>query len=77
VRRDEKREVILGVAARYRDATSYVMSQREWVEMAGMAGIENMGGPAVGFTPEFPTPTVERGASMAEVMKAMGHDHKK
>jgi hypothetical protein len=77
VPRDRKREVILGVAERYRDSTSYVMSRQEWTEMAGMAGIQNMGGPAVGFTPEFPTPTVERGATMAEVMKAMGHDHAK
>ena len=77
VPRDRKREVILGVAERYRDSTSYVMSRQEWTEMAGMAGLQNMGGPAVGFTPEFPTPTVERGASMAEVMKAMGHDHTK
>ena len=75
VPRNQKREVILGVGARYRDATSYVMSRQEWVEMADMMGIANMGGPAVGFTPEFPTPTIERGATMAEAMKAMGHDH--
>ena len=75
VPRDSKREVILGVAERYRDSTSYVSSRQEWIDMAGMMGINNMGGPAVGFTPEFPTPTVERGATMAEVMKAMGHDH--
>jgi hypothetical protein len=43
--------------------------------MADMMGSNNMGGPAVGFTPEFPAPTVERGATMAEIMKAMGHDH--
>jgi hypothetical protein len=70
---DQKRDVILGVAARYRDSTSYVMSRREWLEMADMMGIQNMGGPAVNFPPEFPTPTAERGATMAEVMKAMGH----
>jgi hypothetical protein len=75
VPREKKREVILGVGARYRDSTSYVMSRQEWIEMAGMMGIANMGGPAVDFTPEFPTPTVERGATMAEAMKAMGHDH--
>jgi hypothetical protein len=75
VPRSRKREVILGVGERYRDSTSYVMSRQEWVEMADMMGIANMGGPAVGFTPEFPTPTVERGATMAEAMKAMGHDH--
>ena len=42
--------------------------------MADMMGVANMGGPAVDFTPEFPTPTIERGATMAEAMKAMGHD---
>jgi hypothetical protein len=75
VPRNEKRRVILGVAERYRDSLSYVMTRQEWMEMAGMMGIANMGGPAVDFTAEFPTPTVERGATMAEVMKAMGHDH--
>ena len=75
VARNKKREVILGVAERYRDSTSYVMSRKEWSEMSSMMGIENMGGPAVNFTAEFPTPTVERGATMAEAMKAMGHDH--
>ena len=75
VPREKKREVILGVAERYRDSSSYVMSRKEWIDMAAMMGTNNMGGPAVGFTPEFPTPTVERGATMAEVMKAMGHDH--
>jgi hypothetical protein len=75
VTRNEKREVILGVGERYRDSTSYVMSRQEWLEMAEMMGIANMGGPAVNFTPEFPTPTIERGATMAEAMKAMGHDH--
>ena len=74
VPRKEKRAVILGVAARYRDSTSYVWSRTEWLEMSDMMGSNNMGGPAVGFTPEFPAPTVERGATMAEIMKAMGHD---
>jgi len=75
VPRNRKRDVILGVAERYRDSTSYVMSRQEWIEMSGMMGNNNMGGPAVDFTPEFPPPTVERGATMAEAMKAMGHDH--
>ena len=75
VPRDKKREVILGVGARYRDSLSYVLTRQEWIEMAGMMGINNMGGPAVDFTAEFPTPTAERGASMDELMKAMGHDH--
>ncbi|HKH92328.1 MAG TPA: hypothetical protein VKA54_11025 [Gemmatimonadaceae bacterium] len=73
VPRDQKRAVILGVAERYRDSTSYVMSRKEWLEMADMMGIHNMGGPAVDFPPEFQTPTVERGATMAEVMKNMDH----
>jgi len=75
VPRDQKRAVILGVAARYRDATSYVWTRKEWLEMADMMGSNNMGGPAVGFSADFPRPTVERGATMAEIMKAMGHDH--
>jgi hypothetical protein len=74
VPREKKREEILGVAARYRDSLSYVTSRKEWLEMADMMGIQNMGGPAVDFPREFPTPTVERGATMAEVMKATGHD---
>ena len=75
VPQNQKRDVILGVAQRYRDSTSYVMSRQEWIEMSAMMGTNNMGGPAVGFPPEFPAPTVERGATMAEAMKAMGHDH--
>lgn len=74
VPRDRKRAEILTAASRYRDSTSFVMSRQEWMEMADMMGIANMGGPAVDFTPEFPTPTLERGATMAEAMKAMGHD---
>ena len=39
--------------------------------MATMMGVANMGGPAVGFMPTFPTPTVARGASADDAMKAM------
>ena len=60
-------------AARYRDSSSFAMSRKEWSEMAQMMGVANMGGPAVGFLPEFPSPTVPRGATMAEVMKGMDH----
>jgi hypothetical protein len=74
VPRGGKRAAILEAAARYRDSTSSVWSRREWTEMADMMGSNNMGGPAAGFTAEFPAPTVERGATMAEIMKAMGHD---
>ncbi|MEO7966261.1 MAG: hypothetical protein ABIT38_20360 [Gemmatimonadaceae bacterium] len=69
VPRSRKREEILLAARRYRDATSYVQTRAEWLEMAEMMGVENMGGPAVHFLAGFPTPTVERGA----VMAAMDH----
>ena len=69
VPRGRKREEILRAAALYRDATSFVMSESDWRQMAAAMGIQNMGGPAVGFLPEFPAPTVARGAVMA------GMDH--
>ena len=75
VPKNRKRAEILLAAGRYRDSTSNVMSRQEWLEMSEMMGRHNMGGPAVNFPPEFPTPTIERGATMAEAMKAMGHDH--
>ena len=71
VPRDKKRQEILTAASRYRDSTSFVMTRKEWSEMATMMGVANMGGPAVGFTPEFPTPTVRRGATADEAMKGM------
>jgi hypothetical protein len=70
---DRKRAEILTAASRYRDATSFAMTPKEWVEMAQMMGIENMGGPAVGFLSAWPTPTIARGAPAAEAMKNMGH----
>ena len=73
VPRDRKRAAILEAASRYRDATSFPMSMAEWKSMGEMMGIENMGGPAVGFLAGWPTPTLARGASMAEAMKGMKH----
>jgi hypothetical protein len=73
VPRDRKRAEILTAAARYRDSTSFAMTRQEWSEMAQMMGVANMGGPAVGFLADFPTPTVPRGATMAEAMKTMDH----
>ena len=64
VPRNRKRAEILKAAARYRDATSFVMTPQEWRDMAQMMGVQNMGGPAVAFLADFPTPTVERGALM-------------
>jgi hypothetical protein len=73
VPRARKRAEILLAASRYRDDTSFAMTRDEWREMAGMMGTANMGGPAVGFLPTLPTPTVPRGATMEEAMRAM-HD---
>ena len=71
VSRSQKRTAILAAASRYRDATSFLMPLDEWKSMGTMMGVENMGGPAVGFLAGFPTPTLARGASMAEAMKGM------
>jgi hypothetical protein len=65
VPREKKREEILLAAERYRDATSFAMTQAEWLEMSHAMGVQNMGGPVVGLLPGFPEPTVERGAVMA------------
>jgi hypothetical protein len=64
VPRERKREEILLAAARYRDDTSYVVSEEEWREMARMMGVENMGGPAMGYLGDLPEGTVPRGAVM-------------
>jgi hypothetical protein len=65
VPREKKREEILRAAERYRDNTSFVMTEAEWREMSAMMGVQNMGGPVTGFLAGFPEPTVERGAVMA------------
>lgn len=69
VPRDKKREEILRAAEMFRDSTSYVITRQEWWDMAQMMGINNMGGPSVGFLAALPEPTVPRGMSMA------GMDH--
>lgn len=65
VPRAVKRAEILKAVERYRDDTSFIVSADEWRQMATHMGLENMGGPAVNFLPEFPTPTLARGAVMA------------
>jgi hypothetical protein len=64
VPRNRKRAEILLAARRFRDDTSYVMPVEAWRTMAHHMGIENMGGPAVGFLAPLPTPTVTYGAVM-------------
>ena len=64
VPRDRKRAEIMLAARRYRDDTTEVMSVPAWRVMSEHMGIENMGGPAVGFLSTLPTPTVTYGAVM-------------
>ena len=59
-----KRAEIMLAAARFRDDTSFVMPIDAWRTMASHMGIENMGGPSVGFLSALPTPTVTYGAVM-------------
>lgn len=72
VPQNKKREEILKAASRYRDRTSFAMTPAEWVDMAQMMGVQNMGGPAVGFLPELPVATVARGSTAALNIGAMG-----
>lgn len=72
VPRTKKRKEIMLAAERYRDRTSLVTTEAGWRAMAAMMGLNNMGGPAVNFLPEFPKPTVERGAVMFG-MEGMQH----
>jgi hypothetical protein len=69
VPRNRKRAEILRAIELFRDDTSYVTTVDEWRQMAIGMGLNNQGGPAVGFLPELPTPNVPRGMSMA------GMDH--
>lgn len=64
VPRSAKRAEILRAARLYRDDTSYVMPVTAWLAMSKHMGIENMGGPSVGFLPVLPTPSVTYGAVM-------------
>lgn len=73
VPRAAKRAEILRAVERYRDDTSFIVSAEEWRQMAQHMGLENMGGPAVNFLPEFPSPTLARGAVMTGM--DMGSTH--
>ena len=64
VSRDRKRAEILRAARLYRDDTSYVMPVQAWLTMSEEMGVENMGGPSVGFLPNPPEPTLTYGAVM-------------
>jgi hypothetical protein len=71
VPRDKKREEILKAGRAYRDNTSFVMSEADWLTMARQMGVNNMGGIAVGFLSPLPVGTVARGA----VVAGMQHDN--
>jgi hypothetical protein len=65
VPRSRKGAEIALAARRYRDDTTLVMASVDaWRTMAQEMGIENMGGPSVGFEAALPTPTVTYGAVM-------------
>lgn len=64
VPRDRKRAEILRAARAYRDDRTEIMSEAAWRTMSVQMGAENMGGPAIGFLPALPTPTVTAGAVM-------------
>ncbi len=78
VPRGEKRSLILQAAAAYRDDTTDVMSVDGWLRMSAMMGVHNQGGPAVGFFPALPTPSMPRGSVMRHDKDGNmigGHDH--
>jgi len=63
VPRDQKRQEILRAAERYRDDTSFVMTEREWADMSVSMGVENMGGHATDVLIARAEATVARGAT--------------
>lgn len=64
VPRNRKRAEIMLAASRFRDDSSYVMSEPAWRTMSTEMGLQNMGGAPVNFASELPAPTVTRGAVM-------------
>ncbi len=62
VARNQKRADIMKAVSLYRDRTSFVMTQAEWLDMSNAMGVNNMGGTATNFLAALPTPTTERGA---------------
>ena len=64
VPRGEKRALILEAVDAYRDDTTQIMTVEGWKKMSLAMGLENQGGPAVGFLPTLPTQTMPRGMVM-------------
>lgn len=66
--RGAKGQEILRAAARFRSDTVEATLPEAWLSLGERVGIANMGGPALGFPAELPTPTLVRGASLAGVL---------
>ncbi len=64
VPRGEKRALILEAVDAYRDDTTQIMTVEGWRKMSMAMGIENQGGPVVGFLPALPTLSMPRGMVM-------------
>ena len=64
VPRDQKRALIMKAASAFRDDTTEVMTVAGWRKMSLDMGVDNQGGPAVGFVPALPAPTMPRGMVM-------------
>lgn len=64
VPRHQKRAEIIKAASAYRDDTTESMTVEAWLRMTEHMGVRNQSGPAVGFLPALPTPTVPRGFVM-------------
>ncbi len=64
VPRNRKRAELMIAARRYRDDTSFVITEQAWRTMAEHMGVENMGGLPTGALWPLPKPTVTYGAVM-------------
>ena len=64
VPRAEKRALILEAVDAYRDDTTQIMTVEGWKKMSLAMGIDNQGGPVVGFLPALPALTMPRGMVM-------------
>lgn len=63
--RSAKRQEILRAAALFRTDSAFAVAYDTSLRIVETMGVNNMGGPAVGFSAELPRPTVPRGMSLA------------
>lgn len=62
--RSAKRLELLRLRDVFRDDTAGAITIAQWMSSVEMIGVNNMGGPTVGFSQSLATPSVSRGASM-------------